>query len=198
MDIAIQVALIGALFTFFAALLTTLVSVYRERFEKLKWTRTFDLEERRFNHEKNQWALELTNLREMELFKQRLQEYPELFTDLGALSSHNLGALTPGKALTLADKLNEFGYGKAGLCMLPDTRQAVLILRNSLKAFDAGQNIETIKDPRTNLLELMRRDLSHNRSIWRDYESLLDVNRKQLELLNQQLPGGFRSQSGTA
>jgi hypothetical protein len=206
MDIAIQVALIGALFTFFAGLLTAIVSLYRERLEKQKWARTIALDEQRFNHEKNGWALELTNLREMELFKQRLQEYPELFADLAALSSHRLGDLTPGKALALADKLNEYAYGQAGLCMLPDTRQAITILRNSLKGFGAGQDqktkskpwppeIEAIMRPRTDLLELMRRDLGHGGSIWRDCKPLIELNSELVRAVNEKLAG---SQSGTA
>jgi hypothetical protein len=126
METTLKIALIGALFTFFAALLTALMNFYKERFEKEKWRRTMQLEEQRFNHEKNRWALELTNLREMELFKQRFQEYPALFGALAAVSSHNLKGFTPEKSLELANKLNELGYGKAGLCMLPDTREGYL------------------------------------------------------------------------
>ena len=191
MEITLKVALIGALFTFFAALLTALVNFYKERFEKEKWRRTMELEEQRFNHEKNRWALELTNLREMELFKQRFHEYPELFALLATLSSHNLQGFKPEKALTLADKLNGLGYGKVGLCMLPDTREAIFILRDYLKAFAATRltDAEMMISPRTDLIELMRRDLSHDRSRWRDYKSLIEINREQLQrITDKQVP----------
>ena len=52
MDVTLQAAVIGALFTFFGALLTILMNFYRERSEREKWRRTLELEERKIKHEK--------------------------------------------------------------------------------------------------------------------------------------------------
>lgn len=186
---ASTIALLGALFTLFAAVLATLVNFYRERSEKQKWQRTVELEERRFSHEKSRWALELNSLRETELYKLRLQVYPEVFAALASLSQYNIHDFDHNSALALSQKLNEWGYNRVGLCMLPETRDALFVLRDYCLAFAKGQirGIEDIIPPRTTLIELIRRDLSHDYSQRRDFKSLLEVNREQLQrILDQQ------------
>jgi len=101
MDANTNVALIGTLFTLFAAILTVLVNFFRERserekwrrsleFERVKWERTIELErekwqktteyeERRIKHEENKWVLELNSQRELELYRIRLRTYPDIF-----------------------------------------------------------------------------------------------------------------------
>jgi hypothetical protein len=183
MDIAVQVAIIGALFTFFAALLATLVNFYRERSEREKWQRAQELEERRIRHEENKWALELNNWREMELYKMRLRTYPEVFSVLERLSLQNIDQLNENELTEIIEKLNKWGYGEPGLCMLPDTRDAIWVLRDYLKAF-AQKKVSAMdirKGPRTDMSELMRRDLSHDPSRYRDYNPLIDINRKRIQ-----------------
>ena len=53
----IDIALTGALLTFFASVFATLVNYFRERSEKQKWKRTLDIEERRIKHEENRWVV---------------------------------------------------------------------------------------------------------------------------------------------
>lgn len=196
MDTAIQVAIIGALITLFAALLATLIDYYRERSEKERWCRTLELEaekwrrnveleEQRLRHEEVKWALDLNNEREIALHEMRLRTYPEVLTALGKLSHHNLHLLTEEQMLELADKFNAWGYGDAGLCMLPDTRDAVFVLRRSLvKAANKEIEIEDVmRGPRTDLVELLRRDANHDWSRWRDLETLTDVNRERVRTL---------------
>lgn len=99
MDITLKVAIIGAVFTFFAALITALVNFYREKSERVRWGRTLELEERRIKHEENKWALELNNQRELELHKMRLRTYPEVFSLLNQLSHFNIDGLSEGQIL---------------------------------------------------------------------------------------------------
>jgi hypothetical protein len=185
MDITVQIAIIGTLFTFFAALLTTLVNFYRERSEREKWHRTLELEERRIRHEENKWALELNNWREMELYKMRLRTYPEVFSALERLSMQNIPHLSENEIMELVDKLNKWGYGEPGLCMVPDTRDAIWVLRDYLKLFAQKKvSAKVIRGgPRTDLIELMRRDLSHDPSKWRDYKPLIAINRERIRVL---------------
>jgi predicted component of type VI protein secretion system len=86
MNVTIQAAIISAIVAFFAALLTALVSYFRERSEREKWKRTLELEERRIKNEEYRRTLELNNLREIELHKVRLRTYPEVFSALTKLS----------------------------------------------------------------------------------------------------------------
>jgi hypothetical protein len=140
--------------------LAAVISYYRERSEQAKWHRTLDLEERRIRHEENKWVLELNNQRELELHKMRLRTYPEVFAALGLLSHYHIAELTADRALQLADRLNQWGYGEQGLCMLPDTRDALLVLREYLEALAQGHVgvNDIMAGPRTDLIELMRRD----------------------------------------
>lgn len=174
MDATIQVAIIAGLFTVGAALLTSLASFYRERLEK-----------RRIRHEENKWALDLNNQREMELHKMRLRTYPEVFAALRKLSSYTIHQLDEQQALELADRLHEWAYGEPGLCMLPDTRTALFVLRDKLVQFTRKKVSarELLRGPRTDLIELMRRDLNHDWSEWREFEPLIERNRARIQAM---------------
>jgi len=198
MDIPVQVTLIGAIFTFFAGLVAAIVNFLRERSEKEKWQRTLELErekwqrnlelerekwqrtlemdERRIKHEENKWVLELNSQRELELHKMRLRTYPEIFAALEQLSHYHQDGLNENVVTELATKLNKWGYAEAGLCMLPDTRESVFALRRHLEKYLRKEISaeEVMRGPRTDLLELMRRDLNHNWSIWRQFKTLTD------------------------
>ncbi|MBD1871261.1 hypothetical protein H6F95_28940 [Cyanobacteria bacterium FACHB-471] len=204
MDITTNVALVGALFTLFAAILTALVSFFRERserekwrrsleFERVKWERTIELErekwqktieleERRIRHEENKWILELNSQRELELYKMRLRAYPEIFVMLEQLSHYRINGIDENKARELAEKLNEWGYSDAGLCMSPDTREAVFALRRRLGKYLQKEISakDLTKGPRTDLIELMRRDLNHG-SLWREFETLTGRNLAEIQ-----------------
>ncbi|MBD2101603.1 hypothetical protein [Leptolyngbya sp. FACHB-261] len=204
MDIATNVALIGALFTFFAAILTALVSFFRERSEKEKWRRslefervkwertmelerekwqkTIELEERRIRHEENKWILELNSQRELTLYKMRLRTYPDIFVALEQLSQYRVNEINENKARELAEKLNTWGYSDASLCMSPDTREAVFALRRKIGKYLQKEISakDLTKGPRTDLIELMRRDLNHG-SLWREFETLTGRNFAEIQ-----------------
>jgi hypothetical protein len=67
--------------------------------------------------------------------------------------------------------------------MLPDTRDAIFALRRDLLRF-AKKEISA-KDirggTRTDLIELLRRDANHDWSRWRDFKSLIEVNRERID-----------------
>jgi hypothetical protein len=193
MDLSLQIALIGAMFTFSVGILATLVNYFRERSEKdrwqrslelerEKWQRTLEIEERRIKHEENKWTLELNNQLELELHKMRIRTYPEVFSMLSLLSHYNIDHLTESQAQEFADKLNQWGYGEVGLCMLPDTRDAVFCLRTKLMRFVRKEipTKELIHGERTDLIELMRRDLNHEWSVWRKFKPLIDLHKESV------------------
>lgn len=174
----IDIALTGALLTFFASVFATLVNYFRERSEKQKWKRTLDIEERRIKHEENRWSLELNSQREMELYKVRLRTYPEVFALLERLSHYHIEQFDEKYLKGIADRLNEFGYGDVGLCMLADTHETVFDLRRHIEKY-LRQEIdikELLRGPRNNLIELMRRDLNHSWSVWQDIKPLMNIN----------------------
>ena len=112
----------------------------------------------------------------------RLRTYPLVLETLENLSSHNVKELSDNDIRDLADKFNAFGYGEAGLCMLPDTRDTVFSLRRDLILF-ANNKIgarELMGGSRTDLIELLRRDVNHDWSRWRDFQTLTEVNQERV------------------
>ena len=180
MNVTIQAAVISAIVAFFAALLTALIGYFRLR-----------LERRRVATEEYKWTLELNNQREIEVHKTRLRTYPEVFAALAKISSYNLHGFDVDLARELANKFTEWGYGEVGLCMLPDTRDALFALRQILITFINNQisREDTIcllsgtQSIRIDLIELMRRDFNHEWSQWRNIKPLIDINREKYQKL---------------
>jgi hypothetical protein len=172
MDTAILIAIIGGLFALSTAILTTIVSLYRERSEQ-----------RRIRHEENRWIFELNNQRELELHRMRIRTYPEVFTVLSRLSDYNIRQLEEADLKEMAERINECGYGEPGLCMLPDTRTALFVVRDRILQLARGTMTPErfLRGPRTDLVELMRRDLNHGWSEWREFKSLIELNRERLQ-----------------
>jgi hypothetical protein len=174
----VQAAIIGALITFCGSALAAVINLLRERSDRRRWERELQLEEKRIDHERNRWAIELTRERELELFRQRILAYPSLMDALEPLGEQGEKQITEVELDALAEKLNSFGYGAAGLYMLPDTRRTLFILRDRCRSrADGKTSIEEIRRVRTDLIERMRRDLNLE-SIWRDLDSLLEHNRR--------------------
>lgn len=186
------IPLIGAVTTISAAILTAVVHFFRERSEREKWKRTLELEERRIVHEENRWALELNHHRELELFKMRLKTYPEIFAALEQISHYHQDEITDEIVRALADKLNNWGYSDAGLCMLADTRKALFSMRKNLVKFLRNEmdKEEIMHGARQDLIELMRRDLNHSWSLYREFDPLTaeDSERIRKILKNEKKP----------
>lgn len=180
-DAAILTALIGATATVVVALLGFLFNMLSKK-----------VEDRRIHHEENRWIVELSSARELELLKARLDTYPEIYKDLAALSSHNIRSIDAQKVLMLADKFNSYGYGKAGLCMLPETRELIFKLRDDCKKFSEGEitDHQLRAGSRSELIEGLRRDLGHGKSYWSDLIPLLVVNRQDIAEVLPNKSGG--------
>ena len=188
-----EAVLVGAILTLFAALLTAFVTWLRDRSEKQRWSRTLELErekwerqaqleQQRFDHERQRWTIELNSQREAELHKLRLQTYPKLFELLSSLAVYSRDGLTAEQIGALADSFNEFGYNAAGLAMLSETRDTLFSVRDLCRAFASGTaSMKELHRARTDLIEFLRRDCSHDRSVWRDSKSLLEINREDME-----------------
>ena len=181
MNITIQTALISAVVTFCISLITILFNFYRERFEKEKWKRTIELEERKIIHDENKWAFELIINREIKLFEQRIEKYPKLFSLLNIFSKTRLSVVKNSDIEKLINQLDNHIYGEIGLCMLSDTRDSLIKFRNDcLKCLDGKIELKDMRyGSRTELLELIRRDLSHDLR-FHDYKSLINVERDQI------------------
>jgi hypothetical protein len=111
-------------------------------------------------------------------FERRLQEvrlraYPPVFADLKKLSHFPDRLYSRDDLMSLTEDVNSWGYGEAGLVMLPDTREAVFKMRDELRQL-AGSASEPTKlteefrkRTRTDVAELMKRDLGLPESKWR-------------------------------
>lgn len=167
MDTATEVALIGGLCTLGAAALALVPNIYLRRIDR-----------QRVQQDLNRWTLELDNRRQIALHKVRLRIYPEVLSALAELSHHRIHHLTPEKAAELADRLNEWGYGEPGLCMLPDTRETLFELRGALMAYSQNRlsTHDLVSGPRTDLIEKLRRDVSQPPSLWRRYKTTIEIS----------------------
>lgn len=186
MDITIQTALIGAIVTTCISIITIIFNFYKERAEKEKWKRTLELEERKITHDENKWAFELIINREIKLFEKRIETYPKLFLLLNIFSKTKLKNVQKSEIVELINKLDGHVYGEIGLYMLSDTRDALVKFRNDcLKCLDGQLEFKYMRfGTRTELLELMRRDLSHDLR-FHNFKSLIRIERDQvLDILN--------------
>ena len=164
METAIIVALVGGAYALMGAVLGAVVNYHRSK-----------LEARRIDHERQRWLLELHAKFEDKLHDLRVKEYPPMLADLELLSHYRIQGVEPEQLRELASKLNTWGYSLGGLCMSGATRDALFALRFKLTDFIDGKiDPESfMAGPRTDLIELMRPDLNHSTSTWRNLPSLL-------------------------
>ncbi|MBI1311923.1 hypothetical protein GC176_11575 [bacterium] len=165
MDTAITVALVGGAYALFGAVLGAMVNHYRA-----------GLEERRIDHERQKWILELHAKFEFELHALRINDYPAIFAEMERLSHFRIDAEDAASIRQLAEQLNHWGYGRSGLIMSEQARLALFKLRHKLIEFADGKikREALMSGERTDLIEWLRRDLNHSESAWRSYPSLLE------------------------
>ncbi|MBX7056657.1 MAG: hypothetical protein K1X75_01235 [Leptospirales bacterium] len=179
METSAAIALSGGL-ALAGSLTATVVALLRDRQERLRHRLQLALERRRFQHEQRRWRIEFTRDRELALFQERLRSYPALLKSLGALGEQRSRRIAPARLRRLAGELNELGYGPAALAMLADTRRALFILRDRCRRNGrTPAEMEKLLKARTDLIELLRRDLNHS-SLWRSARPLLDWNERAL------------------
>lgn len=164
METSIVVALVSGTFILMAAVLGMVVNFHQSK-----------LEAQRIDHERQRWLLELHSKFEDKLYNLRLKGYVPILASLELLSHYRIHDSTSEQLRDLASKMNSWGYGPAGLCMSGATRDSLFALRFKLIDYIDGKiDAETLMaESRTDLIELMRRDLNHSTSTWRNLPSLL-------------------------
>jgi hypothetical protein len=168
----VETALIVAIIGLVGAVVAAVVTYHRSK-----------LEEKRIQHEKQKWLVELHGELEKRLHEIRLNEYPTILAELERLSHFRIQSETAESLRELAAKLNVWGYAKAGLCMSGGTRDALFKLRFRLIEFTEGKlgPEELMAGPRTDLIEWLRRDVNHSVSTWRNLPTLLSETQAAAE-----------------
>jgi hypothetical protein len=158
-SIALSVALITGSFTLAGVVFTFLVAILAHRRET-----------RKLRHDETRWLLELQCDIERKLLEMRLETYAEVFSGLKDLSHYPPKQRSRADWLALAETVNGWGYSKASIVMLPDTRAEIFTLRERLRELADGKiDAEAMMaGSRTTLTELLRRDLNQTESVWRD------------------------------
>lgn len=147
---AILVAILGNIFTFFNS-----KSQIKQNEKKSQEDLKTSLD--RF---RQQWVTDLQTTYELERYKTRLAFYPEVFKIIGKLSHGTREPLTPEKAKQVAYELNDWFYSAGGMCADPNTRGALLLLRQAcLKWEKQGDRPSDLYTWRNNALLLLRNDL---------------------------------------
>jgi hypothetical protein len=141
MTIEIQTALIAALVALITASITGLISWLQLR------------------REKDRWMTELKLSLITELHKSRLGEYPKLLNKLQQISFRSSPHLTPEKAQTLAQDINNWFYSTGGLIAEASTRSAILGLREACANWKSGDMPQELVKWRNIVVFLLRRDL---------------------------------------
>lgn len=147
---AILVAILGSIFTFFNS-----KSQIKQNEKKSQEDLKTSLD--RF---RQQWVTDLQTTYELERYKTRLAFYPEAFKIIGKLSHGTREPLTLERAKQVAYELNDWFYSAGGMCADPNTRGALLLLRQAcLKWEKQGSQPSDLYTWRNNALLLLRNDL---------------------------------------
>jgi len=179
-DPRIWAAWISGAFLLVAGLVSTFVALLKHR-----------LECRRLRHDEIRWLLELHGELERKLLEARLETYPDVFKGLQQLSHYPPSERSRDDWLGLAATVNDWGYGKAALVMLPDTRAAIFKLREALRQLADGKidAEQMMAGARTDVAELMQRDLNQNGSVWREnLPSLMSQIAKVVDKMQPPVP----------
>lgn len=110
--------------------------------------------------ERTKWLVDLKAAYTLELYKTRLNSYPELFTIMSGLSTRSVASVTKAAAETIAADLNSWLYSIGGMCADSRTRAAVVGLRVCCDNWpENGQQPEELYKIRNAVLTFLRRDL---------------------------------------
>lgn len=113
----------------------------------------------RLRRERTQWLIDFKSDYSMELYRKRLETYPEVLAVIGELSGRNM-PVPPLTVRRVAGRLNEWFYSVGGLTASTRTRGALLGLReNCDKWANSGERPNEFFDWRNVALALLRHDL---------------------------------------
>jgi hypothetical protein len=110
--------------------------------------------------ERTKWLVDIKAAYTLELYKARLNSYPELVQIMLKVSSRSIGSVTLIEAQAVAAELNSWFYSVGGLCADSRTRGAVLGLRECCDLWArSGTRPKEFFAIRNAALFFMRRDL---------------------------------------
>ena len=142
MDPTLQTALISGLVVILSTLIAGAFTFFQQRREKFRW------------------AEQLKQTYATEILRVRLEEYPKLTALFLPLGRYHWQDLKPAEIRKIALAVNEWAYGRGGLCAEPDTRSAIFILRETLDRFAEDKTaFQKVRDWRRLVINLLRRDL---------------------------------------
>lgn len=117
MSTQVQAALIAGVVAFATALIGSVVNILQAR------------------RERSRWLVDLKASYTLELYRQRLTDYPQVFKIIGRLSDAAIPEPDSSVAGVVAGELNDWLYGAGGLCAEAGTRGAILGLRECCRAW---------------------------------------------------------------
>jgi hypothetical protein len=110
--------------------------------------------------ERTKWLVDIKAAYTLELYKTRLNSYPELLQVMSKISSRSIKSVTPIESEAVAAELNSWFYSVGGLCADARTRGAVLGLRECCDLWArSGTRPKELFAIRNAALFFMRRDL---------------------------------------
>jgi hypothetical protein len=110
--------------------------------------------------ERIKWLVDLKTAYTLEIYKARLNSYPELLEIMSKVSSRAVASVTASEAESIAAELNTWFYSVGGLCADSRTRGAVLALRQSCDVWAVHDTRpKELYQIRNAVLIFMRRDL---------------------------------------
>lgn len=109
--------------------------------------------------ERSKWLAEQKASYDLELYKVRLETYPEILKVIGDLSTRASEQLTPEKAKQVANKINQWIYSAGGLYASKEARGALLGVREVLLSWDKQKDWGHLYALRNPAILLLRRDI---------------------------------------
>ena len=143
----IEVAVIAAIVALITALISAFIAWRQTKSDRKKWRDTVSLDQEKWKrdieHEQKMWKQDTERERskwlaeqkanyDLELYRARLQAYPEILKVIGALSTRAPDPLTSERAKQVANKINTWLYSAGGLCASEQTRGALPGIREVL------------------------------------------------------------------
>jgi hypothetical protein len=143
----------------------------RDRLQEAQVERELRLQEQRFEHEKNlerirfeyeqrRWREGLAQELTVQLFRERVDGFVEIWREIEVLSTSKKENLTPEAARELADEIQTWRYAKGGLLAEDTTRNAAYLLQTALWRYTAShESYVQMRRARNLLRNALRADL---------------------------------------
>jgi hypothetical protein len=192
--IAVLVAAVGVLWQ-------TAYALLRDRIHDKQAERELQLEQRKFDHQRNledlkftyeqqQWREQLARELTMKLVDARLDEYSRIWSHVRSIaqSAMQSGTFTPEVAKELADKVQAWRFSKGGLLAEETTRGAVYALQTALWDYDGSvDSFHRVRRGRFVLRDAIRADIGLTADVFQRAEERFQNVRHELDKLRSEL-----------